>query len=482
MKTKYLTIIILVLILMLQVVLRIPFLQEPLERDEGAYAYIAQRMLAGEVPYRDYYDHKPPAVYFIYAGVFRLFGDTQESIRLFTLFFSLLITLAVFAAGYLLWGRAAALLAAFLYALFSGGPYIMGTSANTETFMVLPMLLAFIFFLRGTGVDYLLAGIFSGLAVMIKQVSLLNFLAFPAYLLVRRLAAPEDFRLGRFLRENALLFSGVLIFPLLFILYFYSKGALPQFVNGTLFENLNYVRAQSWKWSHLIRVVSLENSAIWLLALAASVHVLWWDRNDRYLLLVGWMLLALGGVFLGKAFYGHYFIQVIPAFCLLSAYGVVKYFSGPRNVLVGAAMGILIFAMLGFALPAQLDIYCSSPDQKSAKKYSTDKFVVAKEVSARLEKEMSPGEPIFVWAAEPQIYFYTRSRSASRYIYYYPLVIRAPGVEARRRELMRELESVPPRFIVWPDGRVLNDPLFSFVKKYYRLYFVQKGWAVFKRK
>ena len=474
---------------MLQVVLRVPFLSEPLERDEGAYAYIAQRMLEGEVPYRDHYDHKPPAVYFIYAGVFRLFGDTQESIRLFTLFFSLLITLAVFAAGYLLWGWAAALLAAFFYALFSGGPYIMGASANTETFMVLPMVLALFFFLRGTGdegrgarFDYLLAGIFSGMAVMIKQVSLLNFLAFPVFLLVKGIAGRKEFDLKEWFKSNLFLGIGSLIFPLLFIIYFRARGALPQFVDGTLFENLTYVRTQNWNWSHLMRVVLLENSSLWFLALAASLHVLWRDRKGGNLLLVGWMLLSLGGVSLGKAFYGHYFIQVIPALCLLAAYGTLRYFSGPRNVFVAAGAGLVLLVMLGIALPAQLDIYFSSPEQKSVKKYSTDKFVVAKEVSARLEKELSPGEPIFVWAAEPQIYFYTRSRCASRYIYYYPLVIQAPGVMARRQELMRELEKSPPRFIVWPDGRLLNDPLFSFVKKYYRLYFMKRGWAVFKRK
>ena len=75
MKVNYRTIVILILILAMQIFLRLPFLAEPLERDEGSYAYIAQRLLVGEVPYRDYFDHKPPAIYFIYAGIFKLLGD-----------------------------------------------------------------------------------------------------------------------------------------------------------------------------------------------------------------------------------------------------------------------------------------------------------------------------------------------------------------------------------------------------------------------
>ena len=93
------TIIILLLILALQIFLRIPFLGEPLERDEGAYAYIAQRMAVGQVPYRDIYDHKPPAIYFIYAGIFKLFGESAASIRYFTLFYSLILTFIIFLIG-----------------------------------------------------------------------------------------------------------------------------------------------------------------------------------------------------------------------------------------------------------------------------------------------------------------------------------------------------------------------------------------------
>src|ERR671922_2576087 len=47
--------------------LRGPLHHLPLERDEGAYAVIATRWLAGDVPYRDLFDHKPPLIYVIYA-------------------------------------------------------------------------------------------------------------------------------------------------------------------------------------------------------------------------------------------------------------------------------------------------------------------------------------------------------------------------------------------------------------------------------
>jgi hypothetical protein len=42
---------------------RLGALDVPLERDEGAYAYIAAQWRSGLIPYRDVFDHKPPLVY-----------------------------------------------------------------------------------------------------------------------------------------------------------------------------------------------------------------------------------------------------------------------------------------------------------------------------------------------------------------------------------------------------------------------------------
>ncbi len=479
-KSKYMTIILLVLILVLQIALRMPFLEEPLERDEGAYAYIAQRMLVGEVPYRDYYDHKPPAIYFIYAAVFKAFGESQAGLRYFTLFFSLIITLSVFGVGYLVWGRIGGLLSAFLYALFSGGPYVMGTSSNTEIFMILPVILALYCFLRAEDEGWFFwCGLLSGLAMMIKQVALLNFLVLFAFIVLK-----PGVRLEFRSRAKKLLWlmGGVVVFPSLFLFYFWMRGALLDFVNGVIIENLVYVGTRDWIWSHLFRVIILENSVLWVLAFFSIVYIFFKDRQSKHLLLAVWTLASVCAVFIGKSFYGHYFTHVIPGLCLLSAYAVLKYTEKPRNILLGFAIAATLLYLLFNILLSQVQFYVLSPDEISARKYCTSNFVEAREIGRILKQEVAPQDTIYVWGAEPEVYFYVRARSASRFIYYYPLVIESPGVLERRGELMRELKANPPRFIIWVDSRVLNDPLHFFIRRHYRLYFVKYGWAVFKEK
>ncbi len=49
--------------------LRLPAVVQPMGADQGLYAYVGDRILAGELPYRDAWDQKPPAIHFTYAAM-----------------------------------------------------------------------------------------------------------------------------------------------------------------------------------------------------------------------------------------------------------------------------------------------------------------------------------------------------------------------------------------------------------------------------
>jgi hypothetical protein len=51
----------------LLVLVRVPSLVQPAGGDQGLYAYVGERILAGEVPYRDAWDQKPPGIHYTYA-------------------------------------------------------------------------------------------------------------------------------------------------------------------------------------------------------------------------------------------------------------------------------------------------------------------------------------------------------------------------------------------------------------------------------
>src|SRR4249919_920398 len=65
-----------------------------LSDDEAIYAVVAREMNTGHVLYRDVVDHKPPAIYVVYA-VTQAIGGPRGGMLLV----HLLVTLAVFATG-----------------------------------------------------------------------------------------------------------------------------------------------------------------------------------------------------------------------------------------------------------------------------------------------------------------------------------------------------------------------------------------------
>src|SRR5262249_55096243 len=54
------------------VAIRLPSLVEPAGADQDLYAYVRQRINAGEVAYRDAWDQKPPAIHFLYSALWRI--------------------------------------------------------------------------------------------------------------------------------------------------------------------------------------------------------------------------------------------------------------------------------------------------------------------------------------------------------------------------------------------------------------------------
>src|SRR5947199_3288425 len=94
--------------------LRWPLASIPFERDEGEYAYIAQRWLRGDVPYRDAFDQKPPGTFAVYAVFFRLFGESIEAIHWGTQLYTLVTLFLIARIGLRECGWLAGLVAALL--------------------------------------------------------------------------------------------------------------------------------------------------------------------------------------------------------------------------------------------------------------------------------------------------------------------------------------------------------------------------------
>src|SRR5574341_2317581 len=129
----------LIAICLLPVLLYLPSMGSPFERDEGVYATVAQGLLNGQVPYRDLFDNKPPLVYAWYALSFTLFGEHVMAPRILASVLLSLTTLSLFGQARMVFPKPVAYVAAGLFGLSTGLPFV-ALHANTEAYMLLPLV------------------------------------------------------------------------------------------------------------------------------------------------------------------------------------------------------------------------------------------------------------------------------------------------------------------------------------------------------
>ncbi len=321
----------LLLVLLGSLLIRLPLLAVPLERDEGEYAYVAQQMAQGTVPYRHLVSSKPPGLFLIYRGILGLFGES-----------------------------------------------VVGLHRGLACYTVLTL--------------------------------------------------PVLYRLG---------------------------------------ADLWHPRAG-------------------LLAAAAGVALLRLRRRvaDDHRWLIGWLAAAALSLAPGRFFLAYYFILLAPPIAILAALGLVRLMEAVRERWRGragrAVAWLSAMAIAASPVIANAETLGLSPQEIAYRLYEANPFVEAEALGRYLAVRTRPEETILVVGSEPEIFFYARRRSATKYVFFYPLTGWSPRAAAMQGEFFEEIERARPRYLVmmnltssWLTGpfthRALFDRLGAFAQERYAL-------------
>lgn len=256
--------------------LRLPSLFEPYwYPEEGIYQVIGMALNNGSLLYKDIWDNKPPLLYLLYA----LFNSDQFAVRLASLIFGLLSVLVFFFLSKKLFPQTQGsnkiyFFTTFVFILLLGLPIIEGNIANAENFMLLPILIAALLIvgvitLSSTPQNpthkkhpalylihntyYLIlfsAGILLGVAFLFKIVAVFDFIAFFTFLFITNLPY-KDLSLQKekkyfisFIQKMTPFIFGFLILTFIAVFYFWTKGALVDFLRATFLSGIGHV---SWQ-------------------------------------------------------------------------------------------------------------------------------------------------------------------------------------------------------------------------------------------
>jgi hypothetical protein len=439
---------------------RAPLLPIPLERDEGEYAYIAWRLGYNELPYRDWVDQKPPAVFYVYRLALSLPFEPVRAIHFVGLMFAAASTCGLFFLGLRFMGSFWAWLGAALFALLSADPLVQGTAANTELFMLCPLIFSQIAFVTAAAKKQrnisfmMLAGALTGIASLFKQVAIVNwFLLAAAYPVFVR----EEKRWRRAISFIAWSAAGLLMVLGLVLLYFWRRGGLHEFVDNVFTHNLEYISGvgASARLEYCWGTLTILARTQVIVSAFAAVGLLWLFASERAkwsLFLGGWLITSMIGVSASGYFFPHYFQQLLPPLALAAAAGAewlsaVKWWQNFPLWSRNAALSLTLAILPAIALWPFLFTYTSA--EAVRKIYPGNFFAEMPEFAQRIESVTPPETPVFIFGAEPELLFYARRPSATRYIFLFPLY--GPYGNAREKQIATavEIERAQPSTAVY---------------------------------
>jgi len=482
------------IIILLTAALRIRLLEIPLSRDEGGYAYTAQLILQGIPPFAKTYDMKMPGLYYVYALILSIFGQTTVGIHLGLLVINAATAILVFLLGRRLFDFTTGIIAGASYAIMSVSQTVVGFLANSEQLLLLPALGGILLMLRAIDSrrlrSFFGSGLLLGLASVIKHQGIF-FVGFAGlYLFLSYFKKPRNLW-ARYLREYAVfLLAAIIPFGLLcivslcyglfdkfwFWLFVYTReyASIVPFSEGLI--NLKY------------RVSEMAQASIllWILAGIGLAALVWHREVKRRSLFVGsFFVFSFLSVCPGFCFYPHYFILLLPAMALLAGVGVsatAGFLTDYKSFIIRKGVPILLAggAILYSVFAERAYLFELSPNAISRMIHGSNPFIESIEIADYIKRHTSADDSIAILGSEPQICFYARRHSASAHIYVYPLMGGHDLAIKMQQEMIQEIETARPEFLVlvnvltsWlrqPDSEeMIFDWFQQYRQKYYRL-------------
>ncbi len=410
----------------------------PLERDEGEYACMAQRILVGTPPFHDVFAMKFPGIHLAYAVILKLFGQTDTGIRTALLVMNAVSCLLVHGIVRRVADSNAACWAAASFAVASISPSVLGMTANAEHFVIFFALAGTWFTARSTGTPTILAaGLCFGTAVTMKQHGVVFVLLGGTWLFImQQKVSPRTA-----LRSLGIYLLGVTLPLVAMGLWMWKAGVW----NSFWFWCVTYARHYGIRggaaegWRHLINQSRPVLLQLGPLVLAASVGI-WIAIRKRSVaapLLILWLVCGFVATTPGWLFRPHYFLFLIPGISLAAGLALSR-------LRWNSFIALILFAPIIFSR----SVLFASPASAILELYPNNPFEQLRRIGLSLQQSLKPGEKLVVLGSEPEIYFYSNHPAATPYIYMYPLLESQPYAVPMQQHLMDSMEQNPPDVIV----------------------------------
>lgn len=430
--------------------------------DEAYLAYGAQRILDGEVLYRDFDRNYPPGMYWLHAGLFAVLGPDLLLTRITSLVMLCIAAGGVFLVARPHLPRAAAIGAALMMVFLAPPPHKVFVSLAVVAGLAGCKMITRS---RPSPRRLLASGMLLGLTGLLRQDvgAYALAIALGTVAAVTRRDGPQAV-----LRGLSLLGGGAAVVLAPAAAAFAARDALGPALKQLLLAGYRGNAAMDlpippllgpapWIVGSLFRLPTVAAAAG---SVAVVVRLVRGDAGERTMVLAQWsaMALLMHTQFLHRSDLSHLAQAIVPA-ALIAAWGAGAAWSAtgrtrPLARLAGVAIAAWGIAALHFGLGlirADRAAMCGGGvlDEPRARMIlpAPTREVLAT-VLADVRALTDPGEPIFVTPYEPLIYFLTGRSNPTRFDVLLPGPTATPEIQ---REVIEILERGSVRLVLVDD-------------------------------
>lgn len=437
--------------------------------DQGTFAYGGNAILHGQYPYRDFWDIKPPNIFYTYAAALGFFGNSVFAVRLFDYLNALIVLTLLFLLAMRMWtgtrwGRLAAVMSCAAFVLHY---FILGYSdtAQAETYALPWILTAILLILperdlepRNETIRLLLSGFAIAVAFFFKYTNGV-FLALGLAMLWINSGKQKRSHT----RQALLLCAGFLIGFGAQTLQLALTGGLQELWHITTSATLNY-NSNNYSGDttvfHNLRTALFNIDLLWVIV--AIIGWSFWgaDYNTRSkhtdavfqssMTLLLACLLTLFAVQIQNKFYLYHYTVLYPWADILIGAGIAHFIivlrkidTLPRSsntfIVIVALFALSYFWTSHSFLQQRVEELTEMSRNERPVNGSPSSEALAQYVSAHTTSE----DTIFVFGFQPYVYWKTGRKPSTRFIntiHFKPSYV-APE---ERQELVNTLTQHPP--------------------------------------
>lgn len=411
-------------------------------RDSGVFLYVGNGILDGKIPFSDYWDHKPPLVYFLNALVLFIGNNSLSFLWLFEFIFLFVSAVLNFKLLTKLFGNVAGVIGTAILLIMFGGLIQGGNQIEEYAFLFqLAILHIFISIKKDkvTFLPYVFIGVLSGIIFLIKQNIIAIVLSISIIALYEGVVY-RKFRVG--IKKIFYLSLGVLPVLCVLAIYFVKHNALNQLIDQAFLYNFIYSKTPiQQKIFSSIQYFKIFPPYSILIIIGYTFGLIDLYKNKMSTLNIirlNSVVFPLGLILVGASgrSYFHYYISLLPISALLIGQFIYlfpsfinkasrKYLKTKLNI--GLIVTIFIIAPFIFkdTLPVvtknlSLTYRLMGKDLK-LRTFRFNNFAEHQDTIDIINQNTSGDEYVLIYGAESAINFITNRESPSKYFYQYPL-------------------------------------------------------------